>query len=82
MSRRTSGLLIAVALISCGGDKATPDAVQADTTAFADSVRACEAAVSVATEPSLDTAVSTQDQERCAALLSRNVVRKYYPRAK
>src|SRR5262245_38973043 len=82
MLRTAAGMALAIALVSCGGGKAAPNSAQADTTAFADSVAKCQAAVSAATEPSLDTATGTQDQERCAALLSRDVIKKYYPGAK
>ena len=75
-------LLIAVALVSCGGSGSNSQTTAADSSAYADSVKACESTLGAVAEPSLDTAVTTQDQERCAALLSRDVIRKYYPRAK
>jgi hypothetical protein len=75
-------LLIAIALVSCGGGASDQQSTAADSSAYTDSVKACESTLGAVAEPALDTAVSTHDQERCAALLSRDVIRKYYPRAK
>jgi len=75
-------LLLVFVLVSCGGGASGDHRTAADSSAYADSVKACESTLASVAEPSLDTAVSTQSQERCAALLSRDVIRKYYPRAR